>query len=291
MPQASASDRIRRYEHDSPLGRWRIAVATPVPELAGMIDWLWYGEGHVNYARDRILPSAQSQLLINLGPTQYRIDAGPPERRVPFRDVWYSALHQSPIDTEAPHGSALLGIAFKSGGVYPWLGAALEGLGDRIVALSDLVGDSVLGLRQHLLDTDDDALRFELVQRWLCARLSPRTVLHPAVTWALTRIEASRGEISVAALATETGFSRKHLAALFLRQVGLAPKALARVQRFRAALALVQRSESMPWAELAQQCGYYDQSHLVNEFHALGGMAPGEFLRRDRPDAASVVLR
>ena len=133
---AVIDQRLHRFEHASPIGRWSVTVCTPDPRLADVVATMWYGEGHVAYQRDRILPSGQSQLLINLGPPQYRIEPGPPERRVPFVDVWYSGLHQGPIDTEAPHGNALLGVAFSARGTYPWLGPQLEGLADRIIALA-----------------------------------------------------------------------------------------------------------------------------------------------------------
>jgi len=28
----------------------------------------------------------------------------------------------------------------------------------------------------------------------------------------------------------------------------------------------------LPWAELAMECGYYDQSHFANEFRAFSGI-------------------
>ena len=286
-----AASRIRSFAHDSPLGRWRVDVCEPDERLAGLVSSLWYGEGHVAYQRDRILPSGQSQLLINLGPPQYRIEAGPPERRVPFVDIWYSALHQGPIDTEAPHGNAMLGVAFSARGAYPWLGAQMEGLTDRIIALADALGDGVLALRERLLNLPDSAQRFDCVEHWLRARLHPRGAVHPAVRWAVDRIARSGGQVPVETLARETGYTRKHLGALFLRQVGLSPKALARVHRFRGAMVLLQGAGQVPWAELAAHCGYYDQSHLANEFRAFSGFAPGQLVKQERPDAQSVVLR
>lgn len=288
---SSTAARVSIHRHQSALGCWAVAVCQPDPRLAGIVAAMWFGEGSVSYARDRILPSGQSQLLINLGPPQYRIEAGPPERRIPFRDIWYSGLHQGPIDTEAPHGNALLGVAFTACGGYPWLGHDLSGLADRIIALADALGDGVLALRQRLLDTPDIAQRFELVERWLIARLNPRAVVHPAVRWAVDRIAASGGHVSVDALARQTGYTRKHLALLFQRQVGFGPKALARVHRFKSALALLGAADEVPWATLAAQCGYYDQSHLVRDFRAFSGYAPSEFLRRGRPDGGSVVVR
>jgi AraC-like DNA-binding protein len=79
---------------------------------------------------------------------------------------------------------------------------------------------------------------------------------------------------------------------LFRQQVGLSPKALARVHRFRGALDILNRSQGeVPWAALAEQCGFYDQSHLINEFRRFTGFSPTELTRRDKPDTGSVVLR
>jgi AraC-like DNA-binding protein len=285
-------NRIQTFTHQSPLGHWSVSVWQTDPRLAAIVASLWFGEGKVTYQRDRILPSGQSQLLINLGPPQYRIEPGPPEVRVPFVDVWYSGLHQGPIDTEAPHGNALLGVAFNARGTFPWLGDDMSNLSDRIIALADALGDGALRLRERLLNTESLEERFRVVERWLLARLEPRAIVHPAIRWAVDRLAATGGRTSIEELAEQTGFSRKHLGNLFRQQVGLSPKALARVHRFRGALDLLNRSSGeVPWTDLADQCGFYDQSHLINEFRRFTGFSPVELARRDRPDSGSVVLR
>jgi AraC-like DNA-binding protein len=285
-------DRLQTFTHQSPIGHWSVSVWQPDPRLAETVASMWFGEGKVAYRRDRILPSGQSQLLINLGQPQYRIEPGPPEVRVPFVDVWYSGLHQGPIDTEAPHGNALLGVAFSARGTFPWLGERMDGLSDRIIALADALGDGALALRERLLNTVSLESRFKVVERWLIARLKPRNLVHPAVRWAVDRIAATGGRLSIEELAVQTGFTRKHLGNLFQQQVGLSPKSLARVHRFRGALDILNRANGeVPWVALAEQCGFYDQSHLINEFRRFTGFSPVELARRDRPDTGSVVLR
>jgi len=284
--------RLQTFTHQSPIGHWSVSVWRIDPRLDEIVASMWFGEGKTAYQRDRILPSGQSQLLINLGPPQYRVEPGPPEVRVPFTDVWYSGLHQGPIDTEAPHGNALLGVAFTARGTFPWLGERMASLSDRIIALADALGDGALKLRERLLNTPSLEARFLAVERWLMSRLKPRAIVHPTVRWAVDRIEASGGRLPIEDLATETGFTRKHLGNLFQQQVGLTPKALARVHRFRGALKLLDRADGqVPWAELADACGYYDQSHLINEFRRFTGLSPVDLARRDRPDSGSVVLR
>jgi AraC-like DNA-binding protein len=290
MDSDSAEGRLRVYRHESPLGSWRVASWRVHPRLEGLVLAIWFGEGRVAYARDRILPSGQSQLLINLGPTQYRIAAGPPERRIAFRDVWYAALQQSPIDTEAPEGNALLGVAFAAHGAFPFLACPQSELAGSVLPLADLMGGGVENLRQSLLAEADLARRFRRLESWLLGRLDAGAATHPAVRWCLREMARHGGQVRVERLAQETGYSRKYLAMLFQHQVGYAPKVLARIERFRRALAWLSERERFDWAELAQRCGYYDQSHLLRDFRAFTGYAPSDFLRQPRPDSLSVVV-
>lgn len=41
---------------------------------------------------------------------------------------------------------------------------------------------------------------------------------------------------------------------------------------------------AMRWADLALDCGYYDQSHFINEFRDFSGLSPLEFLQRTRDE-------
>ena len=287
----SIEARIHRVRHDSPLGRWRMAVCAPPPDLADIVEMAWLGEGSVSYQRDRILPSGSSQLLINLGPPQYLVgDAAGGGRRT-FADIWYSAPQQRPLDTEAPHGQRLLGVAFRPYGGRSWLGIDGDALADRVLGLDELLGDTTTRLRERLLACDDDRACFAVVEDWLRRRRQPAREAPAALRWSLARIAGSRGQVAIDSLHRELGCSRAHLATLFRRHVGLGAKALARLHRFHDALALLRRQQRVPWAELADLCGYYDQSHLIRDFQAFSGMAPGEFVRLAQPDARSVVLR
>src|SRR5690242_15650803 len=165
--------RLQTFTHQSPIGHWSVSVWQTDPRLAGIVASMWFGEGKTAYQRDRILPSGQSQLLINLGPPQYRVEPGPPEQRVPFVDVWYSGLHQGPIDTEAPHGNALLGLTFSAHGTFPWLGESMDSLSDRIIAPADAPDDGALAMNERLLNTPSLEARFKCVERGLHAELKP----------------------------------------------------------------------------------------------------------------------
>lgn len=263
----------------------------PHPLLAGVVKQIWHGEGRVAYARDRILPGMHSYLLLNLGPPQFHVVSGPPRSRVVFDDVWFSGISELPIDAEAPHGSCVVGVALTTTGAARLLPWPQWELANSIGPLVDLLGPEPARLRERLLNTSDATERLVLVQDWLIAACMTGRSIHPLVHWAAGRLAESGGTIRADALAREAGCSRKHLNDLFRRQVGLPPKTLARIHRFRRALEQVQRGPERPWSELAYVCGYYDQSHLIHDFRQFAGMSPAELARRAMPDSGSVVLR
>ena len=77
-----------------------------------------------------------------------------------------------------------------------------------------------------------------------------------------TRLWRSHGMERIEAIASQLGWSRKHLAARFHDEIGLSPKTIAQMMRFNHALAHARR-QTCGWAELAGLCGYADQAHLV----------------------------
>jgi AraC-like DNA-binding protein len=113
--------------------------------------------------------------------------------------------------------------------------------------------------------------------------------LDPQVAWIAARITESGGRAPIAALREHTGLSKTRLATLFREQIGMLPKAYARVVRFRRALALLD-DEPSSLAEAALDAGYYDQSHMTTEFRELGGLTPREFLLQRYPGGTAAAV-
>jgi len=88
---------------------------------------------------------------------------------------------------------------------------------------------------------------------------------------------------------SETGWSSRHLASRFRTEIGLTPKAAARVIRFdRAKQTLIRHVDTGAYqdggyqlADLAADTGYFDQAHLAREFRALAGCPPSQWLAEE----------
>jgi methylphosphotriester-DNA--protein-cysteine methyltransferase len=79
---------------------------------------------------------------------------------------------------------------------------------------------------------------------------------------------------TVSQVARQVGVSERHLRNLFETTVGLPPKQFARLHRISTVL---DRIGSRPWSRLANDAGYYDQSHLTADFHQIMPVTPGQF--------------
>jgi AraC-like DNA-binding protein len=89
---------------------------------------------------------------------------------------------------------------------------------------------------------------------------------------ALAWLTARHGQSDLDWLASQAGVSVRQFRRLCRDRVGISPKHLARILRFRRASALGARGD---WAGVAAECGYYDQAHLIRDFHEFSGRTPG----------------
>lgn len=78
-------------------------------------------------------------------------------------------------------------------------------------------------------------------------------------------------------LASHACFSRKQYERMFTENIGLTPKQFMRVVRFQYAIYRRSADKNLTLTSLAYECGYYDQSHMINEFREFSGVAPREF--------------
>ena len=91
---------------------------------------------------------------------------------------------------------------------------------------------------------------------------------------AIAHLAANGGRVRLDSLTDSTGLGPRQFRRRCLEETGLSPKHLARIGRFRDACSRMTPSQAVDWAGLALDCGYYDQAHLINEFHEFSGLRP-----------------
>jgi AraC-like DNA-binding protein len=171
----------------------------------------------------------------------------------------------------------LIGIVFAPGGFAPFASDAAHLFSNQSVALFDIWGSQANILRDHLRGLPSPQARLHCFEKFLHHRfalqLARRAPTRSAeIEFALRRFERIPNVASVRETARQIGWSERRFSQVFREEVGLAPKVWCRIQRFQRAVRQLHAGADMRWAELALECGYYDQSHFANEFRAFSGV-------------------
>ena len=94
------------------------------------------------------------------------------------------------------------------------------------------------------------------------------------------QIYLSQGNISMTQLAEETGYSECYIRRIFKQIHGISPKNFERFVRFQNMLRTMNAAKgTIRLDELAQKCGYYDESHMMKDFKNFAGMTPQNYDR------------
>ncbi len=96
-------------------------------------------------------------------------------------------------------------------------------------------------------------------------------------------INRSNGTINVAALSSAACLSRKQYERTFAEYIGSSPKQFLRTVRFQNTLREKQRNKCINLTALAYSCGYYDQSHMINDYKLLSGKTPAQYFSECDP--------
>jgi AraC-like DNA-binding protein len=247
----------------------------PSPPLSDFIERFWAFGDSPPHARERIIPSGTFELVINLREDEIRIyDPIDPALCTRHAGAVVSGAFRGFFIIDTREHASIMGVHFKPGGAYPFLGSSAHELADAHVDLRALWGPRVGDLRERLCELRTVTARFALLETVLRERLVRPAARRGAVQLGL----ACLGGTPIRDVVDRVGLSHKRFVDLFTREVGMTPKLFSRVRRFQRAIALAQGTSAPHWARLAQDCGYFDQSHLVRDFRAFAGVTPDAYL-------------
>ncbi len=233
------------------------------------------------------MPSGRPQLVFTL--SEQRIVCLPGEADQPR--IWTGSLLHGPqsryyINGPKPVG-AVVGVAFRTGGVGPVLGVPAVELTDSHMDLGAFWGHRAHLLHERLMGAPDPRTIFHVLERHLGEHVRSALSMHPAVEHAVTRgssLAALELTTGTRARADYGGYSPRHFIALFRETVGMTPSHYLRIQRLNESLQMLAKQTRPALADVAAQMGYYDQPHFTRDCLALGGITPSKY-RALNPDS------
>jgi AraC-like DNA-binding protein len=235
---------------------------TPHPALSQYIQCFWHSKSDDSSDNpDVVIPDNCSDILIDLS-RQGEISTS------------FIGTMTGPISSSRKQ---LIGIRFKPGYARSFFGIPMTEFTNITVELKDFWGDTDL-LERGIRTKDYVFLSINYLQDMLISRQNKFSPIPVSLSHALQRIASDLEFNSVEKLSSETGTSRQHLRRIFLEYVGINPVQYMRISRIRKTIKHIRNvKKPLNMSFIAQDCGYYDQSHMIMDFRKFTGSTPCKF--------------
>jgi AraC-like DNA-binding protein len=241
-----------------------IEYRKPSEALAPFVDHLWEKQveesGIIPYDIETIFPEDQTVLTYSFGKEYYRSHANTDHFKS-INGVQLEGLHQAPNFYKHQPGIHIFGVKFRVGGLFAFLSSSISSTNNESTDAHTLLSNLPI-----LNQTTGFDHRCELMETYLLSNLIEKQAKkYLKLLLMLQDLEVD---------STIIPSSYKTLSRLFQEVIGISPKEYVQIKRINQSLALFASTKDIKSQDLADQLGYYDSAHFINEFKKYTGKTP-----------------
>ena len=224
-----------------------------------------------SYVSQRVIPTGSTELLMYRRGYTNNI----PKSFIGGYKSSFADLHPNGGEVE------FISIQFQPYGAKAFLDIPIDKTYNDTVSLDNLDDKSWNELYKRTVDVSDNEKCIPIIEDFLLKKLNTSRLKHlDRMAFGVNIINAA-SPINVSTLADTLCLSEKQFKRVFQDYIGCNPKEFIRIVRFNKALNILKTGKLFNFAQIAQECGYSDQSHLIREFKLFSGYTPREFLTPD----------
>lgn len=176
------------------------------------------------------------------------------------------------LDIQKSHKAVRVG--FHPGGLHRLLGIPMSEICDESFDAADIFGSGIHEVNEQLQEAGSfDEIR-DIIEKFLLGIVNK---LKPALPFDLAMLELLKfnGNLSVEKVASIACLSLRQFERISKERIGMSPKYFSRLVRFSKAYRLRENYPGISWTNIAYECGYFDQMHLIRDFKQFAGVPPG----------------
>ncbi len=174
-------------------------------------------------------------------------------------------------------------VNFYPSAFHKLFARSVEDFNGRMVPPHEVIGDSIDRLYSSMRSDPEPQAMFSLLSAFIMERHERVAGEASSPLIALERrIRESRGMLPVSEQAAFVDMSERQLQRRFKEEIGLSPKEFSNVVRFNHVYSHMQRTRKLD-LDIALQCGYFDESHMLKDLSYYLGKAPKRFAGMVRP--------
>ncbi|MFD0674693.1 helix-turn-helix domain-containing protein [Cohnella sp. GCM10027633] len=237
--------------------------------LAPYVDKLaWYGDGAGEPFT--VYPDLYPVMGFQAVGRTSLVNGGQPE---PLTSAGVTGIHRLPKTFRNTAAFSSVLVYFKPEALYGWKLFSPKEIAESSVALADCgISRAVLERLPELQANDPrEFLAYMEESIWQLVKDIP---IDPWAEWAVNRIRQTNGSVRVGELAEESTLGRRQFERRFAERIGIPPKTLGQIAKFRHVLRALPSSDSL--TRIAHDADYFDQSHLIKEIRKRTGLTPGQ---------------
>ena len=162
--------------------------------------------------------------------------------------------------------------------LYPFAASQLFSISgpevkNQMLDLKSIAGSEAHALEEKVMLAADHTSRVTIVSEFLQKKIQKAKKQPPGVFETIKYIIHTNGMTSVEELAKQNFISTRQFERNFKHHAGFSPKLFSRIIRFQRALNQYNlKGKSL--TDIAYDCGYYDQSHFIQDFKEFSGYNP-----------------
>lgn len=239
----------------------------PRAELRPFVHCVWTFCTPPDDTPQRIAPDGRPELIVHYRkPYMERRASGD----VVQPPVLFAGQITQPLTLVAQSDAAVIGVRFHAYAARAFLGVEADAATDKRLDLAALHGAAAVNVRREVRDVGMPHNWIEPVQDYVETRLRGAR-LDEDVRAAVEAMVAG-GDAERPDPISERQWQRR-----FKAEVGVSPRMLQTVLRFRRVFDAIEHPETAGWVEAALKAGYFDQPHMARDFRRFLGCTAREW--------------
>jgi len=248
-------------------------IIQPSPLLAPYVKHYWFLKtDNISQSVQRIIPTGNVCLVFHRGENMFSVSKGEqqPKAFISGQSTGYSDLQQrGTVD--------MISVTFQPHGAKAFFAVPVNELLESTISINDISDPALVELQNYLMDAHDILSCVRLIEAFLMKRLNiVKVINYQRMNAVIQSINARQTNIEN--LAQTSCLSYKQFKRIFSEYIGANPKDFLRIIRFQRALYTLQIYPQTNLTQLAFECGYYDQPHLIKEFKTFSGYTPSAYI-------------
>ena len=204
-----------------------------------------------------ILPDACIDLVINFS----------------NRTICFAGFSKETIAFELSKKIDYMGVRLKPSIFYGVFGVSADRVMDHAIAFSEIDKNNSI---TEILDLRSTKDRITVLKEYFLKKVQNQ--FHSNFIEMVEQLYQSPKEQNVIKIAEVFGYNKRHLFRIFKTNYGVSPKVLLNILRLHLCLTLL-LEDKMNLMDIANLCGFYDQSHFIREIKKYTKISPLKLLQ------------